>query len=150
MGLFSKINPQKLINDVVSGIDKSILTNEEASEMNVAIWQAQLKFAEADASANTTSSKARRTLAFMVAGTYLPGKIIAGTLVLIGTLNPIIVDGINTVLLAADRINAYADSMGIYFGGIMTYYFGVYIFNKIKSTRELKNDIKNISDIGKK
>lgn len=137
---FSKIDPQDMFETVASGVDKVFFTNEEKSELNKEIYYAQLEFAKTQANANTISSKARRSLAFMVAIPFMLFKSIACTLAMFGYVSQ------------ANQVDTIMNGIALYFGGIMTYYFGIYLYQQrtkkqaLEKMRKVKDKIEQKSN----
>ncbi len=130
-GLIKKVNPQEIFNTTAKGLDNLAFTQQEKAENYKELWSAQIEFAKAQANANTISSKARRSLAFMVAWPFLSGKVAAMILVLSGEFEK------------ARAMNEVVVGLAVYFGGVMTFYFGTYLYQKVAGTGERKKKNKD-------
>ncbi|MCW3784941.1 hypothetical protein [Plebeiibacterium sediminum] len=130
---FNKIDPQDMFKTVASGVDKAFFTNEERSDINKEIYYAQLEFAKTESNANTISSKARRSLAFMVAIPFMLFKSIASGLAMFGYTSQ------------ANQVDTINNGIAIYFGGIMTYYFGIYLYQQHTKNQAVKR-LRKVSD----
>lgn len=124
--LLTRVDPQKIFDTTAKGLDVLGFTKEERAENAKELWRIQLEFAQKQADSNGTSSKARRTLAFMVSVPFLAGKTASMIMVLCD------------VVEKSKIVNDYADGLGIYFGGVMTFYFGTYLYQKMAGGSKAK------------
>lgn len=66
MNIFSKLKPQKIVDTVFSGVDKSVLSNEEIIDYTIKAAELNLEFVKASNSESTPRSITRRIIAIMV------------------------------------------------------------------------------------
>ncbi|MBS2100715.1 hypothetical protein [Carboxylicivirga linearis] len=70
MGLFNKLNLDKVFDSVSSGVDKLAFTQEERADFNMKISDKVSEFVGSSLSENTERSKARRTIAYIVVANF--------------------------------------------------------------------------------
>ena len=71
MGIFKgKLDIQKTANSIFSGVDKSIFTKEEISDVGIEQVKANLEFVKTTQAESTPRSKTRRIIAIMILGQY--------------------------------------------------------------------------------
>ena len=66
-----QIKPQKIIDGVFSGIDKSVLTKEEIIDYSIKAAELNLEFIKATQAESTPRSISRRVIAILVIGQYV-------------------------------------------------------------------------------
>lgn len=70
MSIFKTLQPQKIVDAVFSGVDKSILTKEELLDIAVKASVLNLEFVKATQKESTPRSITRRIIAIMILGQY--------------------------------------------------------------------------------
>jgi hypothetical protein len=69
MGIFSKkVDPNNIFNKITGMVDDTRLTEEEAAKFNMLKAEKVLEFASKTADENSTRSKARRGIAYVIIG----------------------------------------------------------------------------------
>ena len=71
LSIFNKLNPQKLVDSAVSGLDKSFFSKEEKTEQAMKIMDAQAEFVKSSLAASTVSSTTRRYIAVSIVVVFL-------------------------------------------------------------------------------
>lgn len=132
MGIFKKkIDPQKLVDGAMSGIDKAFFTSEEKSEAAMKIMNAQSEFVKSSLNGSTVSSKTRRYIAVSIVGVFLLLLIWAAVVFTIDS------EYSKFVLDLAGKLSSLVLMVaGFYFGGYMVSNHFLKGFQKTKESRK--------------
>lgn len=130
MKFLSKINPQKLVDDAVNGIDKAFFSNEEKAGQAMKIMDAQAEFVKASLNGSTVSSKTRRYIAVSIVVVFL--------LLVLGTAVAYLLDKDYAEFLT-ELIDEKLGTLVLMVAG---FYFGGYMISNhiIRGFKKDKND----------
>ena len=112
MSIFSRLNPQKIIDSVTSGIDKSFYTPEEKADMTKKMTELNLDFVKSTMSENSVRSYTRRIIAVSIVSVFLLLMIFG---VVMYFFNP---------LAGQFIITSTSELLGYPFLAIVVFYFG--------------------------
>ena len=133
MGLFKKkIDPQKIVDSAIGGIDKAFFTNQEKANAAFKIVEAQAEFVKSALNGSTVSSLTRRYIAVSIVGAFLLLLLFAAAVYKID-----VEWGKFSLDLAGRLSNLALMVAAFYFGGYMVSNHFLKGFNKVK---EKKND----------
>lgn len=76
IGLLSKINPQKVFENISKGVDNLAFTQQERAELNMKLADKVAEYAEKTLSENTIRSKARRIIAYVIVFTWITAALL--------------------------------------------------------------------------
>jgi len=119
MSIFSKLKPQKIIDTVFSGIDKSLLSKEELIDYSKQAASANLEFVKVTNSESTPRSITRRVIAIMVLGQYF----LVFNVGLFGMVTGMF-EGIKIIELSTKAFSSLAVA-------VVIFYFGNHLLNSI-------------------
>lgn len=124
-----KLDVGEAFSTVSSGIDKMVFSEEERSDINREVADAQIEFIKTTASENTVRSVTRRYLALAIMGVFL---ILILSAAVIGAFNG----------EYADFIFELATSLNTLVIMVATFFFGGYYANKFVADRRQKREKK--------
>lgn len=119
--LFSKLNPQQIVDTVFSGVDKAILSKEELVDYAKQAAEMNLEFVKLTQQESTPRSISRRVIAILVIGEF----ILAFNVGLVGIISGWY-DGKEILTLSSD-------AFGWAVGAVIIFYFGNHLANTVVS-----------------
>jgi hypothetical protein len=120
-----RINPQTVINNVSSGLDKLILTDEERLDFNKKLIDANIDFVRLTQNENTIRSITRRYIAILIIVVYL-----------LLILSSVIFYTCGQVAIATFIIGILQDILGTSFISVIIFFFGSHIVNNVMDKRK--------------
>ena len=119
MTIFKGLNKEKLVEGLFSGMDKSILTKEELTDLAVKAANLNFQFVKASHDESTPRSVTRRVIAIMVMAQYFITFDVGLLMYALGNDK-----GLDIMI----RSTA---AFGIITGMVMTFYFGNHMLNAV-------------------
>lgn len=123
MGLFSKLNPQKIFDTAAGGIDKMFFTKEEKAEFMKDAQKQYLEYYKMTLQDSSVRGLTRRYIAVMFCAVFLL-FLIAAAVAFIWRPD------------YAEFLFSLVKEMKEYIAGILIFYFGYYGITKIMESRK--------------